>query len=89
MRTFEEYKDSLRDGRIVYYRGEKVDDVSTHPILSKGINHMGRYFGENVEDKELKARLFIDSPEFGGKISSFYKVPRSSSDLLERSQFNI
>ena len=33
IRTVEEYKNSLRDGRRVYLRGEKVEDVTTHPIL--------------------------------------------------------
>ena len=31
--TPEEYKKSLKDGRVVYYEGEKVEDVTTHPAL--------------------------------------------------------
>jgi aromatic ring hydroxylase len=31
IRTVKEYKESLRDGRRVYIRGEKVDDVTRHP----------------------------------------------------------
>ena len=31
--TAEEFKESLRDGRVVYINGEKVDDVTTHPQL--------------------------------------------------------
>jgi len=33
IRTRREYLESLRDGRVVYVNGEKVGDVTTHPIL--------------------------------------------------------
>ncbi len=31
LRTAQEYLKSLRDGREVYYRGERVEDVVQHP----------------------------------------------------------
>lgn len=74
-RKFEEYRTSLRDGRELYYRGKKVSDVTTHPILSLETNLVGYCF---------KPKYYYNAPEFGGEISKFYKVPRSSSDLLER-----
>ena len=33
LKTVEEYLESIRDGREVYLDGEKVDDVTSHPIL--------------------------------------------------------
>ena len=36
IRTPEEYRQSLKDGRSVYMFGEKVEDVTTHPILKVG-----------------------------------------------------
>ena len=39
LRTAEEYRESLRDGRRVYYRGEAVADVTTHPVLRHGVDH--------------------------------------------------
>ena len=39
LRTPEQYKESLKDGREVYYRGEKVDDVTTHPVIGKAVQH--------------------------------------------------
>ena len=29
----EEYKQSLNDGRVVYYRGERVENVAAHPVI--------------------------------------------------------
>gem|GEM_PF-5086828 len=33
VRTPEEYLNSLRDGRVIYYRGKLVTDVTTHEVL--------------------------------------------------------
>ena len=33
LKTPEEYIKSLKDGRVVYCNGERVEDVTTHPIL--------------------------------------------------------
>jgi len=33
IRTGEEYKASLRDGREVWMSGERVEDVTTHPMF--------------------------------------------------------
>ncbi len=39
LRTPEEYKASLRDGRVVYYQGERVEDVTRHPHLGIAVDH--------------------------------------------------
>ena len=31
LRSAEQYIESLRDGRTVYFRGQQVPDVTTHP----------------------------------------------------------
>jgi len=70
-----EYLDSLRDGRVVYYRGKAVSDVTTHPIISVAAKHAADLFG--AED-----RLY-DDPNYG-KISRYFKIPRSTNDLIDR-----
>ena len=39
LRTAEQYKESLRDGRTVYFRGERVHDVTTHPVIGIAVEH--------------------------------------------------
>jgi 4-hydroxybutyryl-CoA dehydratase / vinylacetyl-CoA-Delta-isomerase len=39
MRSAEEYLEGLRDGREVYYRGERVEDVVAHPELGLAARH--------------------------------------------------
>ena len=33
IRTGEEYRESIRDGRVVFMNGEKVPDVTAHPMF--------------------------------------------------------
>ena len=33
LRTGDDYRDSLRDGRAVWIEGERVDDVPSHPAF--------------------------------------------------------
>ena len=39
LRTPEQYKESLRDGRAVFFRGEKVADVTKHPVIGIAVEH--------------------------------------------------
>ena len=34
LRTPQEYKASLQDDRVIYYKGERVKDVTTHPVYA-------------------------------------------------------
>jgi len=74
--NFGAYRNSLRDGREVYYRGKKVDDVTEHPILGLEVNLIEYYFDPDY---------YYDDPELHKRILKFYKTPHSSSELLERS----
>src|SRR5579864_1055933 len=74
MRTKEQYISSLSDGREVYYRGKKVDDITEHPVLRIAALHASKLF-------EMK-RSF--QHQTLGEISRYFVVPRSSSDLISR-----
>ena len=39
LRSAEQYIESLRDGRIVYFRGRRVADVTTHPVIGVAVDH--------------------------------------------------
>ncbi len=33
LRTVEQYKESLKDQRLIYFRGQRIADVTQHPLL--------------------------------------------------------
>jgi aromatic ring hydroxylase len=39
LKSFDQHRESLRDGREVYFDGERVEDVTTDPILGVAMAH--------------------------------------------------
>ena len=78
MRTAEQYLEGLRDGREVYYRGERVADVTDHPELAIAARHGAIDF--DLADDPAHAELAITDGA-----STFYALPRTSADLRRRS----
>ncbi|MEM8753041.1 MAG: 4-hydroxyphenylacetate 3-hydroxylase N-terminal domain-containing protein, partial [Pseudomonadota bacterium] len=44
IRTGEEYRESLRDGRAVFMDGERVADVTTHPMFRPLVDIRARIY---------------------------------------------
>ncbi|WP_027417078.1 4-hydroxyphenylacetate 3-hydroxylase N-terminal domain-containing protein [Aneurinibacillus terranovensis] len=83
LKTGEMYKESLRDGRAVYYKGELIPDVTAHPATSGGINIMAKIF-DAQHDPEMQDRLTYLNPELGERVSKAWMIPRTKEDLKSR-----
>jgi aromatic ring hydroxylase len=83
LRTAEEYKKSLRDGRSVYFRGQKVADVTEHPVIGLATEHAALDY-RMAEDPRFRDLAVIKAE--GKEYSRYYHLPRNSSDLLKRSE---
>src|SRR5271155_2910613 len=83
LRTPEQYKQSLRDGRAVYFRGEKVKDVTTHPVIGIAVEHACIDY-RMAEDPQYRDLAVIK--EGGIEYSRYFHLPRNGDDLLKRSQ---
>jgi aromatic ring hydroxylase len=78
VRTQDEYLAGLRDGREVYYRGERVADVVAHPELGIAARHGALDFAF-AEEPEYRELAVTDGH------STYYHLPRDGSDLRRRS----
>src|SRR5579859_2961310 len=76
LRTPAQYVESLRDDRTVYFRGQRVLDVTEHPALRLGIDHAAIDFALAEEQPEL---AIVDG------FSRYFYLPKNSDDLLKRS----
>lgn len=83
LRTPQQYIDSLKDNRTVYYRGEQVPDVTTHPVIEKAVHHACLDF-EMAEDPAYRDLSVVT--EGGDTYSRYFKIPANNDDLLKRSQ---
>src|SRR5437588_149680 len=82
MRTADEYRASLRDGRVVYYEGQRVRDVTAHPALRVAVDHAALDY-EMAADPRHRALAVVPRPG-GGEMSRYFAIPRTAEDLLAR-----
>jgi 4-hydroxybutyryl-CoA dehydratase / vinylacetyl-CoA-Delta-isomerase len=68
MLTGEQYRETLRDGRLTYFEGERVEDLPGHPIL-----------GQTVDTTAGGYDQYYDPAE--GATSPLMAVPGSAEDL--------
>ena len=87
IRTVEEYKKSLRDGRRVYIRGEKVEDVTTHPILRVTADTVAQGFALTAsENPEVRNLFTAPHPQTGEPINRYFVTPKNTEDLALRTK---
>ena len=85
LRTPEQFKESLKDGRQVYIFGEKVEDITTHPILKITVDTVaGDFVLCDMDDPEIHDLFVIKDPETGEPMSRYFEPPHNSDDLEKR-----
>ncbi len=83
LKTSEQFKESLRDGRVVYIDGEKVDDITTHPKLKIAVE-TAAFDYEMAEIPEFRDLAVVRDEKTGEEYSRYFYLPKSGEDLLKR-----
>jgi aromatic ring hydroxylase len=84
LRSADEYRAALRDDRTLWYQGRRIDDVTAEPDLRVAVDHAALDF-EVGHDPAHRA-LAVDVDPSGEEFSAYYRIPRSTQDLLDRSK---
>jgi 4-hydroxyphenylacetate 3-monooxygenase len=79
IRTGEEYRESLRDGREVWIDGEKVEDVTTHPVFKPMVDVRARIYDLAHEERTSDLMSYAD-PESGERCAVGSKPPLTKDD---------
>jgi 4-hydroxybutyryl-CoA dehydratase / vinylacetyl-CoA-Delta-isomerase len=82
LRSAEQYVRSLKDGRTVFFRGARVPDVTTHPVISVAVQHASIDY--SLAEDPRHRDLCVVSDE-SGEYSRYYQLPRTADDLIKRS----
>src|SRR3954452_11995556 len=77
------YLESLRDGRQLYARGERVGDVTAHPQFRRRALPLPGLF-DLQHDPEYRDRLTYTSPSTGASVPMHYLIPTRQDDLVRR-----
>jgi 4-hydroxyphenylacetate 3-monooxygenase len=81
LKTGAQFKESLRDGREVYYRGERID-VTTHAATAGGIDILARLYDAQHDPEARDVMTYVNDD--GVRVSAAYLVPRTKEDLRFR-----
>ncbi|MGD0189709.1 MAG: 4-hydroxyphenylacetate 3-hydroxylase N-terminal domain-containing protein [Rhizomicrobium sp.] len=81
LKTPQDYVQSLRDGRVTYWDGERIDDITKHPRFRVPIANTAKdYEYGATEVGELRRYR----TEAGGEAHRIFQIPRSEADLAKR-----
>jgi 4-hydroxyphenylacetate 3-monooxygenase len=77
IRTGDEYRESIRDGREVWINGERVADVTVHPMFKPIVDVRARIYDMQHEDTYRDVMTYEEN---GALNAISYKPPRSRED---------
>ena len=60
IRTGDEYRESIRDGREIWIDGERVKDVTTHPSFKSIIELRARIYDLAHKEKTRDLMSYVD-----------------------------
>ncbi len=81
LKTGKEHLECLRDGRVVYIGGERVDDVTTHPAFRNAAHSMAAVYDMKADPAN---RDLMSFEEDGERYSMYYLMARNRDDLERR-----
>jgi 4-hydroxyphenylacetate 3-monooxygenase len=83
IRTGEEYRESIRDGREVWINGERVKDVPTHPMFKPIVDVRARIYDMAHEHATQDAMSYVDE-QTGERNCIANKLPHTQQDWLDK-----
>ena len=83
IRTGDEYRDSLRDGRQVWIDGERVDDVATHPAFKPIVDARARIYDMAHDEARRDVMTYTDA-ESGQRCAIGAKLPLTKQDWRDK-----
>ncbi len=81
LKTGKEHLEGLRDGRVVYVGGERVDDVTTHPAFRNAARSVAAVYDMKADPAN---RDLMSFEEDGERYSMYFLKARDRDDLQRR-----
>ncbi|WP_413203410.1 4-hydroxyphenylacetate 3-hydroxylase N-terminal domain-containing protein [Rhodospirillum sp. A1_3_36] len=83
LRTGEQFKASLDDGRMIWVGGRRIARVTDDPALGAGVDLLASMFDDQFKPEFADATTYVD-PDSGAVVSRAWQVPRTKEDLADR-----
>ena len=83
IRTGQEYRESLRDGRTIYVNGERIKDVTTYPPFQGVVDTIAALY-DLQHNPAHQSLLTYPSPTTGEPVSLSFLLAESAEDVDRR-----
>ena len=83
IRTGEQYRESIRDGREVWIEGEKVEDVTTHPAFKPIVDVRARIY-DMAHDPATREVMAYTDEDSGEANAIALKLPKEQRDWQDK-----
>ncbi|WP_213762827.1 4-hydroxyphenylacetate 3-hydroxylase family protein [Caballeronia sp. dw_19] len=83
IRTGEQYRDSIRDGRQVWINGERVNDVTTHPMFKPIVDIRARIY-DMANEKATQGVMSYVEETTGERNAIGLKLPYTQQDWHDK-----
>ena len=84
LKTADEYRESIRDGREFYLRGERVLDLAAHPVAAGLVRFTAMDYEMALDPRYHD--LLTEALPGGERVHFTFMAPRSKEDLIRRRQ---
>ena len=80
IRDGSQYTNGLRDGREVWYGGERIADVTKFPYFEAAVRSIAELY--DMQHLEATRQLLVcHSEDLGEEIGRSFQIPRTAEDL--------
>jgi 4-hydroxybutyryl-CoA dehydratase/vinylacetyl-CoA-Delta-isomerase len=83
LRTADEYKNGIRDGRRLFILGKSVPDVTEDPYIKVGVETAAHDFLMG-HDPEMRELAVMEDKETGDEISTYFEIPDYPEAIKKR-----
>ena len=80
LKSAQEYIESLRDGRVTYWAGERIDDITVHPLFRDAIRIAAADYDYDSPGREAASYVAED----GTRAHRIYQIPTEEEHLHRR-----
>ncbi len=83
LRTGQDYRESIRDGRAIFMNGEKIDDATSHPAFKPLVDVRARIY-DMAHEVDYHDVMSYSDPESNERNNIGYRLPKSQNDWADK-----
>jgi len=86
VKTGEKHVKSLQDGRDVYIKGKRVENVTTHPAFRHAVRSAAALYDYQADPENIDEMTFDPDGSGQMRVNKAWQMPRNLEEMIDRRQ---